>query len=139
MVDYTSGKTNDEITGKDVDEAISRISEADRKELSEVAEELAQMTKGKWPDDPITNESIKKRAAKIFLKIIKNTPEDRKAIMESCYVVTASFNDYIFGDDLDEAIKIADDLEVPQKYVYDNVFVMFGKLRIILERYIGGG
>lgn len=108
-----------------LDTAVKELSTEDKKEL-----EFLHSKIDVYEEDKV----LKKRVARFFLKLVEETPNNEDSIQKTCYLI-ASFIQCDFGDDLDEAISIAGELELPAHHVEGNVFEMFKKLKRILQRY----
>ena len=118
------------------EQAYKDLDEEDKNELGEVSGELAGIQKAnKEPNIPVKNKKLKKRVAKICLKLIEETPSDKISMMEISYIITGKFIWFNYGDDLDEAIEIAGELELPEEHVSEDVLKMWGEMKEKFRRY----
>src|SRR3989344_3825663 len=111
----------------------------DKNQLEESMKQLNRNGKAvakKEPNIPVKNKKLKKRVAKICLKLIEETPSDKISMMEISYIITGKFIWFNYGDDLDEAIEIAGELELPEEQVSGDVLKMWGEMKEKFRRYI---
>ncbi len=105
--------------------ATQDLDEKDKKELEEIRKKLREIQdKNKNPNLPIKDKELKKRIAKICLKLIQKTPNDKTSIMKTSYIITGSFIWFNYGDKLNKAVEIAGELELPEHHVSGNVLQM---------------
>ena len=119
------------------EQAYANLDEEDKKDLKEIGRKLEKIQKkNKDPNLSIKNKSLKKKIAKICLKLIEETPKDKTSIMETSYIITGNFIWYNYGDKLDELIDTAGNLELPEGYVSGDVFKMWEKMRKNFKKYL---
>lgn len=83
----------------------------------------------------IKNKKLKKRVAKYFLKLINNTVSHEKFIQNTSFII-AGFIQYNYGDDLDNVVSIAAELELPKHHVSGDIFKMFKRMKLKLNKYL---
>lgn len=119
------------------EQAYEDVDEEDKKELNEIGKELKKIQdENKNPNLPISDKELKKRIARICLKLIEETPKDKTSIMETSYIITGNFTWSNYGDKLDEAVEIAGELELPEHHVPGDVLQMWEKMKRIFKRYL---
>ncbi|MBX4211993.1 hypothetical protein KW787_00865 [Candidatus Pacearchaeota archaeon] len=111
---------------ENVDAALEYWDEDHKEEFHRLHEELKEDVDNK----------LKPRLAKFLLNIIKETPHHEENIRESARLI-ASFLAYTFDDQLDEALLLAGQIELPSHKREENTFAMWKKLREIIEKYVG--
>jgi hypothetical protein len=118
----------------DPDADYVKISEQDLQELELLRQKLeAEKLKNADPTIPIKNLGLKVRVGKLLLKLLVSTPNRELRIRETCSRITGAFSWHTYGDELDEAIKIAKELEDENRK--EEVYEKFKKMNIILEEY----
>lgn len=131
----------EEEKGQEIEQGIEKayedLSEEDRKELKEIGEELEKI-QPETPDSPrkVNDECLKKRIAKVCLKLINETPKNIVDIAKTSHIITGQFIWYEFGNRLDEAVGIAGELEIPQ-HASRNIFEMWEEMKRYFEDYTG--
>ncbi len=119
------------------EQAYKNLDEEDKKELDEIDEKLKKIQYGnKNSNFPIKDKELKKRIAKICLKLIEETSNDKTSIMETSYIITRSFIWGNYGDKLDEAIDIAGELELPEYQVSGDVLQMWKEMKKKFQQYL---
>lgn len=120
---------------EDFKKAFEELEENDKKELKEIGKALDEYW-GK-PNILIEDKKLKKRIAKICLKLIEQTPNDKTSIMETSYIIAGYFAWCRYGDELDDVTIIAGDLEIPEEYVSEkSVDAWWKEMKEILEIYL---
>lgn len=113
--------------------ASDELEEENKKELKEIGKALEEYW-GK-PSIPIKDEKLKKRIAKICLKLIDQTPNDKTCIMETSYIITGYFMPHRYGDELDDVVIIAGELEIPN-ISEQAVNIRWKEMKSLLESYL---
>ena len=104
----------------------------DREELDQLFIELSKIPQGKFD---VKKDSLKKRVARFCYKIVNQTPDYPEDIQGTCYAI-AGFGQFVFGDSLDLAVQIAEELELPQHHIPGDVYQKFKRLKNMLELYV---
>jgi len=120
---------------EDFKQAYADLEEGDKKELDSIGKELEKIRKEN-PNLPIKNKILKKRIAKFCLKLIEETPNNKTSIMETSYIITGGFIWNSYGDQLDEAVDIAGDLELPEQHVSGDVLKLWKKMKKKFKQYL---
>ncbi len=113
------------------------MSEGDKKELSAIRDEIKKFEKEN-AGFPIEDKKLKERIVKICLRLIEETPNDKISMMETSHIITENFIWDNYGDNLDEAVDIARELELPERYVSGDVFRMWEKMENKFQQYLSG-
>lgn len=116
------------------EQAYEDLGEEDKKELEEIGKELEKYKENL--NFPIKDKNLKKRIAKICLKLIKEAPNDKTFIMEISYIITGSFIWYTYEDKLDEAMDIAGELELPEEHISGDIFQMWKNMKKKFQQYL---
>src|SRR4030042_1113468 len=98
------------------DKEYLKLKGKDLAELEELRQELeAAELKNGDPNIPIKDPKLKERVARLCSKIAAKTHEDKKHIRRACYIISGAFSWHTYGDNLDDAIQIAKELEIKEK------------------------
>jgi hypothetical protein len=92
-----------------------------------------------WEDNrnlPIHDGKLKKRIAKLCLKLIDETPNDKAAMMETCHIITGNFMWRHYDDELEDAIDLAGELELPEEHVSGDVMEKWAEMKEKFKAYI---
>jgi hypothetical protein len=119
------------------EQAQEDLDELDEQELEEIGIQLEEIQDSN--DDPeitVEDAELKKRIARICLKLMNETPKDGVSMMETAYIITSNFVWATYGDELDEAMDIAGELELPEEHVSGEVQEMWDRMKKILEDYL---
>ena len=122
------------IRKEDFKKALDELEESDKKEVKELETLLEKYSKK--PNIRVENKEIKERIARICLKLINETPNDKVSIMETSYIITGYYTWCTYGDDLDKVVSIAGELEIPEEHVHGNVLKMWKEMKTKLEKYL---
>jgi len=114
----------------DFENVYNNLSEEDRNELEEIRKDLIKLDDEKNPDKP-----LKQRLAKLFLKLIYQTPLNNTSIEETSYII-ANFIQYDFNDELDDIISDFGELELPKDHVSGDVFLKWIEDKKKIENYL---
>lgn len=118
------------------EQAYKELNKEDKKELNEIGKKLEYIKKEN-PNFPIRDKNLKKRIAKICLKLIEKTPKNKILIMETSYIIAGNFVWFNYEDKLlDEVIEIAGDLEVPEQFASGDVFKKWNDIKNKLRKYL---
>ncbi len=117
---------------EDFNKAWEDLSVEIKNELKLIGAELEELKDKKKKID----EKLKKQIAKICLKLINETPNDKTSIMETSFIITGNFVWYIYDDELDEVVDIAGELELPEEHVSGKVLKMWFDMKRKLEKYL---
>jgi len=98
----------------------------------EKLEEIKNMLEKKYSASKVKDSNLKIKIAEICLKLIERTKKEKKAMMETAYLITGAFIWYDFGDELNDAFEIAGKLEIPE----ENTLELWSKMEKILRKYI---
>ncbi len=127
----------EDIAEEDFEKAFKELEEEDQNELDKLRQKLQRIEKEVGdPNFPIDDVDLKKRIAKVCLKLVEETPKDKTSIMETAYIIAGHFIWSVYGDDLDSAIELAGELELPEKHVDGDVFERWRELRGKFEKYL---
>lgn len=118
---------------EDFKQAYEDLEESDKNELDLINKELEKIKKNS--NLPVTDKKLKKRIAKICLKLVEETPDDKTSIMETAYIITGNFVWATYGDKLDEVMDLAGELELPGQQVSENVKKLWLKMKKKLQLY----
>ena len=118
-----------------LNKTIEELPKGDRKELDVLYKELDSIEDDKEGVIIIQDKKLKRRVAKLFLKLVNTTGNDEESIQKTAYIITG-FIQYKFGDSLDEIISIAAELELPKNYVSGNFSGMFKNMEKMLKKYL---
>jgi len=118
-----------------LNKTIEELPKGDRKELDVLYKELDSIEDDKEGVIIIQDKKLKRRVAKLFLKLVNTTGNDEESIQKTAYIITG-FIQYKFGDSLDEIISIAAELELPKNYVSGNAPEMFKNMEKLLKKYL---
>ncbi len=117
------------------DEDYLKIHKTDLEELELLRQKLeAEELKNADPTIPIKNLGVKVRASKLMLKLITSTPNQKPKIRETCSRITGAFSWHTYGDELDDIIKMAKELE-DENSKEEAVYELFKLMNEILEEY----
>ena len=118
-------------------QSYKNLNEEDKKELNEIEKELEKIQdENKNSNLPINDKELKKRIAKICLRLIEETSKDKTSIMKTSYIITGNFIWNNYGNELDEAIGIAGELELPERHISGKTFQMWEKMKNIFQQYL---
>jgi len=113
-----------------------KMQKRDLKEMEFLRQELEGVElKNADPTLPIKDMNLKLRVSKLCQKIISRTPQKEKKIRKTCSILSGAFSWHTYGDELDDVIKIAKELENRDAYEEDAVFELFKLMQEILEEY----
>lgn len=103
--------------------------------MEEIGKELEKYKQK--PNLPIGDKNLKRRIAKICLRLIEETSNNKTSIMKTSYIITGEFGGSNYEDKLDEIIDIASELELPEEHVTSgNVLDMWNKMKKIFKQYL---
>ncbi|GEM_PF-2591290 len=118
------------------DKEYLKLKGKDLAELEELRQELeAQELRNASQDIPVKDPELKKRVARLCSKIVSRTKEDKRHIRRACYIISGAFSWHKYGDELDDAIEIARELEIKEKSKQVDVFELFRLMQEILDDY----
>jgi hypothetical protein len=127
----------EDVAEEDFEKAFKDLEEEDQNELDALRQKLQKIEKEVGdPNFPIDDSDLKKRVAKVCLKLVEGTPKEKTSIMETANIITGHFIWSVYGDDLDSAIELAGELELPEKHVEGDVFEKWEELKEMFEKYI---
>jgi len=122
---------------EDFEQIYKNLNEEDKKELDEIEKEIKKIQEeNKNLNLEIKDKKLKKRIAKICLKLIEETQKDKTSIMETSYLIAGSFLGSNYGDKLDEVVEIAGELELPEHHVSGGVLEMWEKMKNKFKLYL---
>lgn len=120
---------------EDFEQAYGDLEEEDKKELEEIGKELEKYDKNQ--NVLIEDKNLKKRIARICLKLIEQTPHNKISIMETSYIIIGNFVWNTYGNKLDEAMDLAGELELPEEYVTSgSIFDLWNRMKEIFQQYL---
>ena len=117
-------------------QALENLKSEDKEELKQIYIELQTYLKSNENDFLVKDNNLKIRIARICLKLIQETPKNKKAITGTSYVITGEFIWYKYGDQLDKAVTLAAELELPEQHVSGDVIKMWEEMKKIFYDYI---
>ena len=118
-----------------LNKTIEELPKGDRKELDFLYKEFDSIEDDKEETIIIKDKKLKRRVAKLFLKLVNTTGNDEESIQKTAYIITG-FIQYKFGDSLDDVTSIAGELELPKNYVSGNFSEMFKNMGKMLKKYL---
>ncbi len=120
----------------DPDEDYVKISEVDLQELELLRQKLeGEELKNGDPTIPIKNLPLKIRVSKLCLKLLASTPTREPKIRETCSRIIGAFSWHVYGDKLDDIIKMAKELEDADIHKDEAVYELFRLMEEVLEEY----
>ncbi len=122
--------------GEDFKQAIEELNEEDMSVLEDISNIMNTIED---PEEPIKDKGLKKRIAKICFKLTDQTPEEEIPIMKTSSIIAEYFAKFNYGDELDNAMSIASELELPQEYLSGDIFKLWEKMSRILKKYLFKG
>ncbi|MDP3882063.1 MAG: hypothetical protein Q8Q31_04280 [Nanoarchaeota archaeon] len=125
------------IRREDFEKAYEDLGDKNKKELSEIQKELAlAVEKNEGSSKLIKDKAIKKRIARICLRLAEETPKQEISIMETSYIITGNFVYYNYDDPLDEIIDVFSELELPVEQLSWDIFKLWDVAISRLKRYL---
>lgn len=123
---------------EDVLKAYETLDEEDKVSLVMIKSKLNEYTKESGGVGcEIDDSQLMKKIAKVCLSLIDKTPKDQLAIMDVAFIISDQFVYFNYTDqDLQEIIDLADELQLPQEQLSEDVFILWDKLKKSCKRYL---